>query len=445
MKILWISPRWPHPENTGARKATMSLLNCLNEEGIALSSGANFKGTFSFDLIAVKNYFVEQESENAVIESTKPRRYLFVEKKMGFLSFNGLLGKACDLIKYKCLNMFLPMTIAKYYDRSLRSEIAKWSSTETWDYTVLDGLHAAALIDVHDSRYGQLVYRAHNVETDLWVQMARDAKNPLAKVVLKIESLLFARYERFVSNMCKLVFTVSDLDSDRFRSFLQNQSRNTIHKNNPISAGREKVFSLPIGFPVRKKVMPPVLSGSERGTGDHLNLLFVGSLDWLPNQQGLRWFFTEVWPEVVKRRPGAIIQVVGSGNSSWLNKELLGSQAQVFQNVPDLNPYYEQADLTVIPLFFGSGTRVKAIESAAFSRTFLSTQLGAEGLPFLAGEEYIQFDTAADWIRILSEIKFEELQQKGLKLRQSALSKFDQNELTRIFLKELARSIVDTP
>ncbi len=67
MKILWISPRWPHPENTGARKATMSLLNCLNEEGASLSQSANFKGTFSFDLIAVKNYFVEKESENAVI------------------------------------------------------------------------------------------------------------------------------------------------------------------------------------------------------------------------------------------------------------------------------------------------------------------------------------------------------------------------------------------
>jgi len=246
--------------------------------------------------------------------------------------------------------------------------------------------------------------------------------------------------------LCKLVFTVSNLDSDRFRSFLQlNKSMKNIESKNIFHELKEKIFSLPIGFPVRKKVMPTVICGVERGTGDHLNLLFVGSLDWLPNQQGLRWFFTEVWPEVVKRRPGAVIQVVGSGNSSWLSQELLGSQAQVFQNVPDLNPYYEQADLTVIPLFFGSGTRVKAIESAAFSRTFLSTQLGAEGLPFLAGEEYIQFDTAADWIRILSEIKFEELQQKGLKLRQSALSKFDQNELTRIFLKELARSIVDTP
>jgi len=276
--------------------------------------------------------------------------------------------------------------------------------------------------------------------------MARDAKNPLAKIILKIESLLFAKYERSVANLCKLVFTVSNLDSDRFRSFLQlNKSMKNIESKNIFHELKEKIFSLPIGFPVRKKVMPTVICGVERGTGDHLNLLFVGSLDWLPNQQGLRWFFTEVWPEVVKRRPGAVIQVVGSGNSSWLSQELLGSQAQVFQNVPDLNPYYEQADLTVIPLFFGSGTRVKAIESAAFSRTFLSTQLGAEGLPFLAGEEYIQFDTAADWIRILSEIKFEELQQKGLKLRQSALSKFDQNELTRIFLKELARSIVDTP
>ena len=56
MKILWISPRWPHPENTGARKATMSILNCLNEEGNALSQQQTFKGQFSFDLIAVKNY-----------------------------------------------------------------------------------------------------------------------------------------------------------------------------------------------------------------------------------------------------------------------------------------------------------------------------------------------------------------------------------------------------
>ena len=127
MKILWISPRWPHPENTGARKATMSILNCLNEEGNALSQQQTFKGQFSFDLIAVKNYYVNEDSENVVLQLTKPRRHLFVEKKMGFFNFNGLISKACDLIKYKCLNMFLPMTIAKYYERSLRSEIARWS------------------------------------------------------------------------------------------------------------------------------------------------------------------------------------------------------------------------------------------------------------------------------------------------------------------------------
>lgn len=434
MKILWISPRWPHPENTGARKATMSILNCLNDEGIVLSQEKLIEGSFSFDLIAVKNYYVNEQSENIVLQTTKPRRYLFVEKKMGFLNFNGLFGKAFDLIKYKCLNVFLPMTIAKYHDRYLRSEIANWSSAETWDYTILDGLHAAALIDLHDPRYGQLVYRAHNVETDLWVQMARDAKNPLSKIIFKIESLLFAKYERFVANLCKIVFTVSELDSNRFRSFL---GLDILANKNQ----REKIFSLPIGFPVRKKVMPPVLFGSDRETGDHLNLLFVGSLDWLPNQQGLRWFFTEVWPQVVKIRPGAVINVVGSGNSSWLNQELLGPQAKVFQNVPDLNPYYEQADLTLIPLFFGSGTRVKAIESAAFSRTFLSTEIGAEGLPFQPGEEYFQFDTVADWIRVLSEVQIPDLQQKGLKLRQSALNKFDQNELTHIFIKELGRQL----
>jgi hypothetical protein len=147
-----------------------------------------------------------------------------------------------------------------------------------------------------------------------------------------------------------------------------------------------------------------------------IRLLFVGRLDWLPNREGLKWFLQSVWPKL-KANPDRQfhLTVIGSGDSSWLEPLTEGTDVEFLKNVLDLQPYYRRAHATLTPLFMGSGTRVKAIESGAMARTFLSTRVGVEGLPFEPGKEFFQSDSADEWVDFLLKIEASDLKAMGEK------------------------------
>jgi glycosyltransferase involved in cell wall biosynthesis len=119
-----------------------------------------------------------------------------------------------------------------------------------------------------------------------------------------------------------------------------------------------------------------------RRRDDGRTLLFVGSLDYGPNRDGLSWFLDAVWPRLASARPGLRLLVAGPGARGLRPRpglELLGPVATV-------TPLYEAASLALAPIRSGSGTRVKLIEAAAHGVPFVTTGLGAEGLDFRADE-----------------------------------------------------------
>ena len=109
-------------------------------------------------------------------------------------------------------------------------------------------------------------------------------------------------------------------------------------------------------------------------------IVFVGSMDWLPNQDGIRYFVENAWPIIRKARPQATFQVVGRNPTpSVLNLNDVPG-VEVIGTVPDIRPYLDQASLVVVPLLVGGGTRLKIFEAMAMKKPVVSTPLGAEGL-----------------------------------------------------------------
>jgi glycosyltransferase involved in cell wall biosynthesis len=62
--------------------------------------------------------------------------------------------------------------------------------------------------------------------------------------------------------------------------------------------------------------------------------------------------------------------------------------------VDDVRPYVAQSHVYVIPLFVGSGTRIKAFEAMAMGCPVISTSLGIEGLDVTDGEHFLRADSA---------------------------------------------------
>jgi polysaccharide biosynthesis protein PslH len=205
----------------------------------------------------------------------------------------------------------------------------------------------------------------HNVEHRIVRDTAR-ASTGARRFFGEIDSRKLEREERCLWPRVSLCVAVSEIDARTMRE-----------------AGARRVELCPNGTD-RVSMLP----APRRATTEPLRVLFVGRGDYQPNARGLRWFIQEVHPILCNAGP-TVLEVVGEPPRH--RAEARG--VEYVGQVPDLRPYYERAHAAIVPLFEGSGTRLKVIEAMAWGRPVVSTALGAEGLPVGAGEHFLTAET----------------------------------------------------
>jgi glycosyltransferase involved in cell wall biosynthesis len=124
-------------------------------------------------------------------------------------------------------------------------------------------------------------------------------------------------------------------------------------------------------------------------------VVFLGSMDWMPNQDGVKWFVRDVWPAVRAAHPGATFHIVGRNPPADIRALATTAGVSVLGAVADVRPHLADAAVVVVPLLVGGGTRLKIYEAMAMSRAVVSTTIGAEGLPVVPGEHYLKADAPA--------------------------------------------------
>ena len=140
-------------------------------------------------------------------------------------------------------------------------------------------------------------------------------------------------------------------------------------------------------------------------------LVFVGSLDWGPNLDGLHWFAAEVLPRIQRNHPGCRLAIVGKNPGAEV--EAIGKLApgiSIHGNVADVRPYLWGAKAAIVPLHAGGGTRLKIYEAMGAGVAQVSTAIGAEGLEVRDGVDIMLAGTADAFAqachRLLSEDDF---------------------------------------
>src|SRR5262249_20204722 len=191
------------------------------------------------------------------------------------------------------------------------------------------------------------------------------ATQPLRRWVYGTE---WRRTQRIEAEVCRLfdhVITVSEED----RRTLENEF------------GVTHTSAIPTG--VDTDYFRPAETPPEPG-----RLVFAGSMDWDPNEDGVLWFLREVLPRIFKAVGHARLSIVGRAPSSRLRavaEKMPGIEITGW--VPDVRPYLARAEVVVVPLRVGGGTRIKIPEAMAMAKAVVSTPIGAEGLPFHNGRE----------------------------------------------------------
>jgi glycosyltransferase involved in cell wall biosynthesis len=139
-----------------------------------------------------------------------------------------------------------------------------------------------------------------------------------------------------------------------------------------------------------------------------MSLVFTGSMDWMPNEDGIRWFVDEVLPRIHAVNPGVVLTVVGRNPPPAIQSlAARDPRVRVTGTVPDVRPFLESAAVFVVPLRVGGGTRLKIYEALAMECALVTTTIGAEGLPIEPGSHALMADDpqafAAAVLRLLSE------------------------------------------
>ena len=275
----------------------------------------------------------------------------------------------------------LPYAVAKYRSAALRDRIRALVRDPGVDLVVCDFL--APSINVPGDLGVPTVLFQHNVEASIWKRHADVADSALRRAYMRSQWRRMRAFEQRECRRFSHVIAVSDDDREAFRH----------------DYGVEHVTSVPTGVDVdffRPGGTTPVRPGS---------IVFTGSMDWMPNEDGVEWFAGSILPRVRDAVPGATLEVVGRNPSrrvSALAERYPG--VTVTGTVPDIRPYLEAAAVVVVPLRVGGGTRLKIYEAMAMERAVVSTTIGAEGLPVSDGGEIVIADDPAAFAEAVASL-----------------------------------------
>jgi len=277
-----------------------------------------------------------------------------------------------------------PYAISKYCQPWVGRELRKLVESETYDVMVCDFLVAAGVIP-WDLPCPKVLF-THNVEALIWKRHYEVARNPLWKLLSWREWRAMERAEKRYLREADQVLAVSQTDRDFFAQ----------------EVPAEKLTVIPTGVDV--EYFRPITVEEEPNS-----LVFTGSMDWMPNEDGIFYFAEEILPRIFEKLPNARLSVVGRKPSARL-KALAASDPHHLHLtgwVDDIRPYLAQSAVCIVPLRVGSGTRLKIFEAMAMGKALVSTTIGAEGLPVRHGEDVLLADAPEDFansvVRLLED------------------------------------------
>lgn len=284
---------------------------------------------------------------------------------------NTIAGKAADAVNYRLLRKSLWGNTNSYFLQAYPSLLKGLKALKP-DLVIYENLEAVGFFSSIVRRQlptAMQVYDAHNIDSELWKKLAAAEDNTLFKTyaanALLAETHLYKRVDAFCC--CS--------ESDREKLFALNQ-------------GRLPGFTIPNGVDTDAKTFDknPLKHRQQE-------ILFCGSLDYYPNEEGLIWFYEHVFPLIKKTIPEVVLTLVGASAKKEKHQKLLDDPSVHFEGrVADLHPFYYRAGPCIAPLLSGSGTRLKILEAMSFGNPIVSTSIGAEGLNMISEKHLLIAD-----------------------------------------------------
>jgi glycosyltransferase involved in cell wall biosynthesis len=266
----------------------------------------------------------------------------------------------------------LPVDLSKWRVPALRRGVARMLASGRFDVCVADFL--VAIPNLTRPWPVPVLFFEHNVEHLIWKRLSAAASSWWRRGLLEVEWRKMRRYEAAALARARLTVAVSEPDRAALAALAPTASVHTI------PTGVDTSYFAPNGF----HDGPP-------------RLVFTGSMEWYPNEDGVLHFIDAILPAIRRDVPDVGLTVVGRNPSARLRAVAQEAGVTVTGTVDDVRPFMAGATVYVVPLRIGGGTRLKIFEALAMGKPVVSTTIGAEGLPLVPGTHFVRADAAADF------------------------------------------------
>jgi polysaccharide biosynthesis protein PslH len=230
------------------------------------------------------------------------------------------------------------------------------------------------------------VLSTQNVESENTRTQAKRRNKLTHRIAGYIESQKLLRWEKHWIQRSNCCIAVSDADAE-------------IIKGWDIS---NDIVIVPNGVDTQWFNAPNTSDNRRRG------LLFFGNLGYIPNVDALQYLIQDILPLIQKRHPGIPLNIVGGNASKELTSLFDVPGVDYMGFVPDIRPYLKAAQVCVVPLLSGGGTRLKILEAMAAGLPVVSTTKGAEGLNVKHNENILIANTPREFFEWVDKLMNDE-------------------------------------
>ena len=335
----------------------MNILQLCNKSPVPPKEGGPIAMYHLAQALVANGHFVDVLSvvtpkynpEDSIIDSYLSEQYAY-EKV--FVNTNVTFGGA--------LKAFLTSKayhVSRFVSQDFTSRLIHKLSKKTYDLVIFETLYMSPYLEiVRQHSEAVCILRSHNIEHQIWKRVAANEKNVLKKWYLNHLTRSLNHYERKVIPQFDAIACISQNEVENYECF----------------GSSNAVGIVPFGL----NEINPVNRSAENNGKDFYH---IGSMDWIPNIEGARWLLDHVVPILEKKAPHIRIFLAGRNMPDWI-RNYKSEIVVVSGEVDDAADFIADKAVLLVPLFSGSGIRIKIIEAMSAGKAVISTTTGIEGI-----------------------------------------------------------------
>ncbi|TVR82374.1 MAG: glycosyltransferase [Saprospirales bacterium] len=354
MKILQLCKKFPLPLKDGESIAVTYLSRALNDLGCEVTLLAMNTSKHYINLDDVKHLSGHYKSIHTVDIDNAIKPVQALKNLFSSDSYH----------------------VSRFRSDAFSQKLEELLKSENYDIVQLETLYLAPYMEtIRRHSDALVVMRSHNIEHEIWDRITHNTRFLPKKWYIKYLSKKLKNFELGVLNDYDFLVPISQRDLQKFRNLGYMNGARTI----------------PIGIDF--KDYNPNMNSFRKNP----SVSFIGSLDWIPNYEGINWFLNEVWPDVHEKFPELELHIAGRNTPDDLYR-WSKSKVLIHGEVRDAREFINQHPMMIVPLLSGSGMRAKILEGMALGKVVITTSMGLEGIEAQHNEQVLVADSPEEYL-----------------------------------------------